>query len=144
MVTFSTRNTPGELKKKLKTRDPPRWNNLDLEDNLVISKEENENESYICDKCGFQLGHSRGDDDNMLWCSKCMCYYSPEIDDVKKSVPFEIRADVHDITPAITSVDYTLGDTDRVSIRHELTPKGSFTEIQKKGLRLTSYKENNP
>jgi hypothetical protein len=144
MVTFSTRNTPGELKKKLKTRDPPRWNNFDLEDNLVISKEENENESYICDKCGFQLGHIKGDDDNMLWCSKCMCYYSPEIDDVKKSVPFEIPADVHDITPAITSVDYTLGDTDRVSIRHELTPKGSFTEIQKKGLRLTSYKENNP
>jgi hypothetical protein len=66
-----------------------------------------------------------------------MCYYSPEIDDVKKSVPFEIPADVHDITPAITSVDYTLGDTDRVSIRHELTPKGSFAEIQKKG--FTSY-----
>src|SRR5215208_7783871 len=144
MITFSTRDTPGELKKKLKTRDPPRWNNLDLEDNLVISKEENENESYICDKCGFQLGHIKGDDDNMLWCSKCMCYYSPEIDDVKKSVPFEIPADVHDIIPAITSVDYTLGILIELVSATNSHRRDRLQRYRKKVLRLTSYKENNP
>jgi hypothetical protein len=136
LVTFSTRDSHEELNKKFNVK--PKDDN-----NVVISEEEynkDEQKSYVCDVCGTRLEYNSIDDS--YWCSECVRYVQSK--DVKKQVMFEIPTDIKDITPAITSIDYTLGDTDRVKIDHRPQPKGSFAELQRKGLRITDYREETP
>jgi hypothetical protein len=142
LVTFSTKDTPDELDKNLKIRKP-RWKNFDLEDNIVISDEEydkDEQKSYICDVCQTTLQYN--DIDKSYWCNTCVLYIQTK--DVKKTVDFEVPQSVQNVEPAVYSIDYTLGDTDRVKIDHRPQPKGSFAELQRKGLRITDYREETP
>jgi hypothetical protein len=113
LVTFSTKDTP-ELDKNLKIRKP-RWKNFDLEDNIVISDEEydkDEQKSYICDVCQTTLQYN--DIDKSYWCNTCVLYIQTK--DVKKTVDFEVPQSVQNVEPAVYSIDYTLGDTDRFKI----------------------------
>jgi hypothetical protein len=70
--------------------------------------------------------------------ARTQTYFYPEIDDVKKDVP----TGVHDVEPAITSIDEM--DLSRVEIDHRPQPKGAFHELQRRGLRITDYKEDSP
>ena len=78
-------------------------------------------------------------DGESLWCSTCVAYF--QLKNAKKIVDFEIPVNEHDVEPAITSIDYTLEDYDRVKINHEPQPRGVLARMQKKGLKITSYSE---
>ena len=44
------------------------------------------------------------------------------------------------IQPAVTSIQTNMAD--EVEIRHTVPIRGGFAELQKKGLKITSYKTN--
>jgi hypothetical protein len=131
MVTFSTRDSPDELERKLKIRKP-RWKNFDLEDNLVISDDDKDKDtrlSYVCDVCKTALQYNGID--KSYWCNTCVRYIEPK--DVKKVVDFEIPQSVQDITPAAVCIDSP--GFDDVSVKKKV----------REGLKITSYHdEDNP
>jgi hypothetical protein len=134
LVTFTSKDSHAELNRK--------FNIKPKNDNVIISDEQGKEElkSYVCDVCGTKLEYNSIDDS--YWCNTCVRYIQPK--DVKKTVDFEIPQSAQDIEPAVYSIDYTLGDTDRVKIDNQPQPKGSFAELQHKGLRIISYSEENP
>ena len=96
--------------------------------------------TYMCDECGTTLEYNSIDDS--YWCNTCVWYIQPK--DVKKRIDFEIPQSTQDVEPAVYSIDYTPENIDRVKIDNRPQPKGSFAELQHKGLRIISYSEENP
>jgi hypothetical protein len=107
-------------------------------DKVIIASEQYTGEdrpSYICSFCNQTLIRltDSGMNNNTFWCRNCSVEFDPEEENLRKES--KIIVPNRNIEPAITSVS----NTPDVSIRHEPSLRGGFAELQKKGLRFTSY-----
>src|SRR5215204_3207925 len=111
------------------------------DDKVVISSEYYTNEikpSYLCSFCNQTLSRltDAGQNNSTFWCRHCSIEWDPEAENLRKESKLIVPD--RNIEPAITSV----GNVPDVSIRHTVPLRGGFSELQKKGLKITSYKTN--
>jgi hypothetical protein len=108
------------------------------DDKVVISSEYYTNEikpSYLCSFCNQTLSRltDAGQNNSTFWCRHCSIEWDPEAENLRKESKLTVPD--RNIEPAITSV----GNVPDVSIRHTPPLRGGFAELQKKGIRVTSY-----
>jgi DNA-directed RNA polymerase subunit RPC12/RpoP len=112
------------------------------DDKVVISSEHytNERPSYLCSFCNQTLIRltDAGMNNTSYWCRNCSVEFNPEDENLRKESKLIVPD--RNIEPAITSV----GNIPDVNIRHEPEIKGTFKELQRKGLKITHYEEHNP
>jgi hypothetical protein len=128
MVTFSTRDTSEELDRKFKLKRN--------DDRIEVINSElfaNEEQAYICD-CGATMQYDKIQ--SACWCNTCVRWYQPN--NAKKAVVFEIPVKQEDSTPLVSCGDTPTIEPNKVEV------KGAFAELQRRGIRLTSYEEYNP
>jgi len=111
------------------------------DDKVVLSSEYYTNEikpSYICSWCSRVLTRlTDASQSNPSWfCRSCNIEFDPESEDVRKESKLFVPD--RDQEPAITSIQYNMAD--EVEIRHTPEIRGGFAELQKKGIKITSYK----
>jgi hypothetical protein len=70
----------------------------------------------------------------MWWCRNCSVEWDPESENLRKESKLVVPD--RNIEPAITSV----GSTPDLSIRRTPPIRGGLAELQKKGIKITSYK----
>ncbi|HET6640150.1 MAG TPA: hypothetical protein VFG77_00930 [Nitrososphaeraceae archaeon] len=115
-----------------------------LDDKVIISSEyfQNDRPSYICSICNQTLVRltDAGMNNHTYWCLNC----SVERDPTQQNIRRESKLSVPDrnIEPAVASIQFDYNKN--VAIRHEPEIKGAFKELQKKGLKITNYKESVP
>jgi transposase-like protein len=93
--------------------------------------------SYICSWCSRVLTRlTNASQSNISWfCRNCNITFDPDLENVRREskliVPNRNEA-------AVTSIQNNMAD--EVEIRHTPPIRGGFAELQKKGLKITSYK----
>jgi hypothetical protein len=108
---------------------------------VVISDEEwsgkDSNQEQIlcpyCDKTLLRLT-DHGGNNHTYYCNTCQVSHLSE---TTRKIP-KLGTQHKEVEPAVTSIDFTPD----VSIHREPEPKGAFAELQKKGLKITNYKED--
>jgi hypothetical protein len=114
--------------KKLKPND----------DKVIISSEyyTNDRPSYLCSFCNQILSRlsDAGQNNYTYWCRNCSVSFDPQEENLRKES--KIQVPDRNTEPAVTSI----GFTPDVSIRHTPPIRGGFAELQKKGIKITSYK----
>ena len=117
---------------------------LPNDDKVVISSEyyENDRPSYICSFCNQTLIRltDAGQNNTSWWCRHCSVEFDTESENLRKgskiTVPDRSEETLVSTTPSINE--------DSVAIRHEPELSPTFKALQKKGLKITHYEENNP
>jgi len=113
-----------------------------VNDKVVISSEyyTNDRPSYICSFCNQTLSRltNSGGQNTAYWCRHCSVEFNPEDENLRKES--KITVPDRNIEPAVTSIQTNMAD--EVEIRHTPPLRGGFAELQKKGLKITSYKTN--
>jgi hypothetical protein len=93
---------------------------------------------YLCSWCNCTLSklQDAGKNNTTYFCTRCAIEFDTESENLRK----ESRLIVPDrnIQPAITSIQNNMAD--EVEIRHTPEIRGGFAELQKKGIKITSYK----
>src|SRR5215204_6861605 len=109
-------------------------------DKVVISSEyyTNDRPSYICSFCNQTLSRltDSGGQNTAYWCRHCSVEFDPEAENLRKESKLTVPD--RNIEPAVTSIQTNMAD--EVEIRHTPPLRGGFAELQKKGLKITSYK----
>jgi hypothetical protein len=107
-------------------------------DKVVISSEfyQNERPSYLCSFCNQTLIRltDAGQTNTSYWCRHCSIEFNPEDENLRKESKLFVPD--RNIEPAITSI----GNVPDVSIRHTVEKRGGFAELEKKGIKITSYR----
>ena len=98
-----------------------------------------EQPSYICDSCHCSLVRlsDRNNQNESWYCNRCSIEY-PDVTNIRHQL--KITVPDRNIEPAVTSIQTNMAD--EVEIRHTVPIRGGFAELQKKGLKITSYKTN--
>jgi hypothetical protein len=110
------------------------------DDKVVISSEyyKNDKPVYLCSWCNCTLSklQDAGKNNTTYFCTRCAIEFDPESENLRR----ESKLFVPDrsIQPAITSIQTNMAD--EVEIRHTPPIRGGFAELQKKGIKITSYK----
>jgi hypothetical protein len=109
------------------------------DDKVVISSEFYTNEikpSYLCSFCNQTLIRltDAGMNNTSWWCRHCSVEFDPESENLRKESKLVVPD--RNIEPAVST---TPGIPD-ISIRHTPEIRGGFAELQKKGIKITSYK----
>ena len=130
MVTFSTNDSASKLDKKFKVNKSDKHTAIISCDEFIDAKQDTDE----CGTCDATLEYSKVE--NAGWCSSCVMWY--ELSTAKKSIPFDIPT-AEDIKPDIVSIENSYSDD--VSIKPQPEPKGSFAELKRRGLRITTYDE---
>jgi hypothetical protein len=107
------------------------------EDKVIISSEyyKNDRPSYLCSFCNQTLSRltDSGGQNSCYWCRNCQVGFDPEVENIRKESKLSVPD--RNIEPAITSIS----NTPDVSIRHTPPIRGGMAELQKRGVRVTSY-----
>jgi hypothetical protein len=72
----------------------------------------------------------------MYFCTRCSIEFNPEDENLRKESKLIVPD--RNIEPAVTSIQTNMAD--EVEIRHTPEIRGGLAELQKKGLKITSYK----
>ena len=96
-----------------------------------------EKPSYICDSCHCSLVRlsDRNNQNESWYCNRCSIEY-PDVTNIRHQL--KITVPDRNIEPAVTSIQINMAD--EVEIRHTPPIRGGFAELQKKGIKITSYK----
>ncbi|SRR5215204_59770 len=108
-------------------------------DKVVIASEQYTGEdkpSYLCSFCNQTLIRltDAGQNNTSFWCRNCSVEFNPEDENLRKESKLIVPD--RNIEPAVTSI----GNVPDVSIRHTPPIRGGLAELQKKGIKITSYK----
>ena len=111
-------------------------NKIKKEDKTVIGEEWIGNDTppdYICSWCQRTLSRliDKSGENPSHYCSYCQISFEPS--EVRKKPRIETAKT--NVEPAVTSI----GFTPDVSIRHTPPIRGGMAELQKRGVRVTSY-----
>jgi hypothetical protein len=79
-----------------------------------------------------------GQNNTSFWCRHCSIEWDPESENLRKESKLFVPD--RNFEPAVTSIQTNMAD--EVEIRHTVPIRGGFAELQKKGLKITSYKTN--
>ena len=112
-------------------------NKIKKDEKTIIGEEWNGNDTppdYICSWCQRTLSRliDKSGENPSHYCSHCQISFEPS--EVRKKPRIETAKT--NIEPAVTSI----GNVPDVSIRHTPPIRGSLAELQKKGIKITSYK----
>jgi DNA-directed RNA polymerase subunit RPC12/RpoP len=124
-----------KLKKQLPKISKPK------DDKVVISSEYYTNEikpSYLCSFCNQTLIRltDAGQNNTSFWCRSCSAEFDPESENLRKVSRLTVPD--RNQEAAVTSIQTNMAD--EVAIRHNVPKRGGFAELEKKGLKITSYK----
>jgi hypothetical protein len=108
------------------------------DDIVIIASEQytgEERPSYLCSFCNQTLSRltDAGMNNTTFWCRSCSVEFDPESENIRRESKLVVPE--RNVEPAVTSV----GFTPDVSIEKNIPMRGGFAELQKKGLRFTSY-----
>jgi|ERR687898_3392091 hypothetical protein len=109
------------------------------DDKVVISSEYYtnvyDNPSYICSWCNQTLVRltDAGQNNTRFFCRNCQVEFDPESENLRKESKLIVPD--RNIEPAVST---TPGIPD-VSIHHTPPIRGGLAELQKKGIKITSY-----
>jgi uncharacterized Zn finger protein len=123
--------------KKIGARFVPISNN---KDKTIIGEEwtgEDTPPSYICSWCNRTLNRliDSGGQNPSYYCNNCQIVFDPELENIRKESKLVVPD--RNIEPAVASIQ--TDHSKEVEIRHIPELRGGFAELQKKGLRFTSY-----
>jgi hypothetical protein len=108
------------------------------EDKTIIADEYSgeDRPEYLCSFCNITLLRltDSGGQNATYWCRRCNVEFDLEAENLRKESKIAVPDRNQEV--AITSV----GSTPDVSIRHIPPIRGGFAELQKKGIKITSYK----
>src|SRR5215216_2638373 len=75
--------------------------------------------------------------DDSIWCNSCNSEtLLKDIKPIKKPLKAEVIDNTETLIASPTSVSYTEYYKDKVSIYHKVEPKGTFAEMQKRGIKI--------
>lgn len=104
----------------------------------------NDRPSYICSICSQTLVRltDAGMNNQTYWCRNCSVEYDPAAENIRReskiSVPDRNEETLVSTTPGQEYLNK------QIEVKHEQEIKGSFKELQKKGLKITNYEEHIP
>ena len=109
---------------------------------VVISSDyyKNDRPVYLCSWCNCTLSklQDAGQNNTTYFCTRCSIGFDPESENVRRESKLFVPD--RNAEAAVTSLQYNMAD--EVAIRHTVPKRGGFAELEKKGLKITSYKTN--
>jgi hypothetical protein len=111
------------------------------QDKTIVGDEWNGSDSppeYSCSWCNRTLSKliDSGGQNPCYYCNYCQMSFEPSETQIRKKSKLGTQRE--EVEPAVASIQTDI--TKEVEIRHVPPIRGSFAELQKKGLKITDYR----